>query len=67
MGKLGQTKPFVANGGEAIDETAQEEKFLTDVLAGYNYWNKQPGDRAKGYAEAYKALLNEFTKEDTNS
>jgi len=61
---MAKTTANPAKLGNSDDETAQEEKFLTDVLAGYNYWNKQPGDRAKSYAEAYKALLNEFTKEE---
>lgn len=47
------------------DESGHEEKFLSEVLAGYSYWNKQPGNLAKAYAAAYKTLLNEFTAEET--
>jgi hypothetical protein len=46
-------------------EPEQEEKFLADMLAGYSYWNKQPGNLAKSYAAAYRTLLNEFTAEET--
>jgi hypothetical protein len=47
------------------DDQEQEEKFLTDMLAGYSYWNKQPGNQARAYAAAYRTLLNEFTAEET--
>ena len=49
----------------SLAEWAQEEKFLSEVLAGYSFWNKQQGDRAKAYAAAYKTLLNEFTAEES--
>ena len=48
-----------------LPESVQEEKFLSEVLAGYSFWNKQQGDRAKAYAAAYKTLLNEFTAEES--
>ena len=48
-----------------IDQAEQEEKFLSDMLIGYNYWRKQPGDQAKAYAAAYRTLINEFTAEET--
>jgi hypothetical protein len=58
----GQEKPFRDDSG---DDQEQEEKFLTDMLAGYSYWNKQPGNQARAYAAAYRTLLNEFTAEET--
>lgn len=47
---------------KTISESAQEEKFLSEVLAGYSFWNKQQGEKAKGYAEAYRLLLHKFTE-----
>lgn len=63
------TAPIITKGGPEtkfyLPEQAQEEKFLSEVLAGYSFWNKQQGDRAKAYAAAYRTLLNEFTAEET--
>lgn len=53
--------------GQSVEvlEAEQEEKFLKETMERYSYWRKQPGDRAKAYAAAYKTLLNEFTAEET--
>lgn len=50
--------------GQPIEilEAEQEEKFLKETMEAYSYWRKQPGQRAKDYAEAYRLLLHSFTK-----
>lgn len=63
--RAGKADPL-GGGGDQFEYTEpdQEEKFLSDVLRDYNYWNKQEGKTAKAYAAAYRTLLNEFTAEE---
>jgi len=63
-GALNKNKMMPEN--KMQNQSSDEAKFLSDVVRDYNYWKSQPGQFAAACAEAYLALLHEFSQPQNN-